>query len=81
MGINNSFLKNNIMLENSVQVLDGIQAIFFKVVIMKKKFAMLYQLLQFHCLDDSLELAEVLIKLGMKDKSNFEGKTICAISF
>jgi hypothetical protein len=40
-----------------------------KFVFKAKQYAMLHQLLQFYVLNDSLELARVLISLGSKGSS------------
>ena len=61
-------------IETSIPILDETQAIFFKLVLKNKKFILLQALLQFHCLHDNADLAEVLVKLGMQDKSKFTCK-------
>lgn len=63
-----------IVLVNDMQVLNLIHATFVTMLLVKKRFSLLSQQIQAYCLQDSIELAEVMIKLGMKDKSKFKGK-------
>jgi len=61
-----------------MSLLDSIQSLCLKIILRKKQYTMLHLLIQFYCLADNVETAEVLIKLGMKDKSKFKGK--CSFS-
>ena len=38
-------------------------------------------MLQFHCLHDNLDLAEVLVKLGTENKSKFKGNFCVKVRF
>ena len=69
-----------LIIEYNFPVLEGIQALFFKVILVQKSFPLLQLLLQFQCLHDSIDLAEVLVKLGMKDKSKFIGISLSKIN-
>ncbi len=60
--------------DNGVPVMSEIQAVFIRLVLQIKDFPLLQSLLQFHCLRDNIDLAEILIKLGTKDKSAFQDK-------
>jgi len=46
--------------------------LFLQLILKQKRFVLLNFLLQFRCLHDSIDLAEVLIKLGSNPKSQFK---------
>ena len=52
------------VLENQIPLQPAQQTMLIKFVFKAKEYAMLHQLLQFYVLNDSLELARVLISLG-----------------
>ena len=54
------------VLENQIPLQPAQQTMLIKFVFKAKQYAMLHQLLQFYVLNDSLELARVLISLGSK---------------
>ena len=60
--------------ENAVPLLSEIQSLLVRLVLQTKQISLLQSFLQFHCLKDNLDLAEVLIKLGTQDKSTFKDK-------
>ena len=54
------------VLENQIPLQPAQQTMLIKFVFKAKQYAMLHQLLQFYVLNDSLELARVLITLGSR---------------
>jgi len=71
-----------ITLEYDLQIISAIQSLFLHLILKQKKFVLLNFLLQFRCLHDSHDLAEVLIKLGSNPKSRFKerpGNDYCKV--
>mmetsp|Transcript_45939 Transcript_45939/g.60892 ORF Transcript_45939/g.60892 Transcript_45939/m.60892 type:complete len:91 (+) Transcript_45939:2121-2393(+) len=58
------------VLENQIPLQPAQQTMLIKFVFRSKQYAMLHQLLQFYVLNDSLELARVLVSLGSCGNQN-----------